>query len=112
MTARLALLGHPVAHSRSPAMMAAAFRALALDATYEARDTPPGTLDAALAALWDEGFVGANVTVPWKAAVRASLRAVDAVADRCGAVNTLVRSTDGFVGTNTDVAGFTRAVLD
>jgi shikimate dehydrogenase len=112
VTARLALLGHPVAHSRSPAMMTAAFRALGLDATYEARDTPPGALDAALAALWDEGFVGANVTAPWKSAVRASLRSVDAVGGRCGAVNTLVRAADGFAGTSTDVAGFTRAVLD
>ena len=46
MTARVALLGHPVAHSRSPAMMAAAFGALGIEACYELRDTPPGTLDA------------------------------------------------------------------
>ncbi len=110
MTARLALLGHPVAHSRSPAMMAAAFRARGIDATYELRDTPSGTLDATLAALWDDGFVGANVTVPWKAEVRARLAVVDEAAARCGAVNTLVRGAAGFEGTNTDVAGFTRAL--
>ena len=110
MTARLALLGHPVAHSRSPAMMTAAFRALGLDASYEALDTPPGTLDATLASLWSDGYLGANVTLPWKSAVRAALGSVDEIAERCGAVNTLLRGEHGFRGTNTDVPGFTRAV--
>jgi shikimate dehydrogenase len=112
VTVRLALIGHPVGHSRSPAMMAAAFGARGLDARYEALDTPPGALDRTLAALWDGGFAGANVTVPWKAAVRAAVRSIDHVAARCGAVNTLVRAADGFHGTNTDVVGFARAVRD
>ena len=110
MTERLALVGHPVGHSRSPAMMAAAFRALDLDARYELRDTPPGALGATLASLWADGYLGANVTVPWKAAARALVGEVDALAERCGAVNTLVRAPGGFVGTNTDVAGFARAL--
>jgi len=112
VTARLALLGHPVAHSRSPAMMTAAFRALGLDASYEALDTPPGTLDATLASLWSDGYLGANVTLPWKSAVRAALGSVDELALRCGAVNTLVRTDTGFVGTNTDAPGFARAVIE
>ena len=112
MTARLALVGHPVAHSRSPAMMNAAFRALGLDAIYERRDTPPGALDATLAALWDDGYLGVNITVPWKAAVRVAVQSVDEIAERCGAVNTLTRAPDGFHGTNTDVPGFARAVLE
>lgn len=112
MTARLALLGHPVAHSRSPAMMEAALRARGIDGSYELRDTPAGSLDAALAALWDEGFAGANVTVPWKAEVRARLTDVDEAAERCGAVNTLVRGPRGFRGCNTDVEGFARALAE
>jgi exodeoxyribonuclease VII large subunit len=112
VTARIALIGHPVAHSRSPDMMAAAFRALGLDATYERRDTPPGSLDATLAALWDDGYLGANVTVPWKAAVRDALASVDELARRCGAVNTLVRAANGFHGINTDAPGFTRALAE
>ena len=93
-------------------MMNAAFRALGLDAVYERRDTPPGALAATLAALWDEGYLGANVTVPWKSAVRVAVRSVDEIAERCGAVNTLTRAPQGFHGTNTDVPGFTRAVLE
>lgn len=112
MTARLALLGHPVAHSRSPAMMTAAFRALGLDASYEALDTPPGTLHAALSSLWSGGYLGANVTLPWKSAVRDALGSVDELALRCGAVNTLIRIEAGFVGTNTDAPGFARSVLE
>ena len=112
MTARLALIGHPVAHSRSPDMMTAAFGALGLDAAYERRDTPPGSLDATLAALWDDGYLGANVTVPWKAAVRDALASVDELARRCGAVNTLVRAGNGFHGINTDAPGFTRALAE
>lgn len=112
MTARLALVGHPVVHSRSPDMMTAAFRALGLDAAYERRDTPPGALDATLAALWDDGYLGANVTVPWKAAVRGALGSVDELARRCGAVNTLVRAGSGFHGINTDAPGFTRALAE
>lgn len=112
MTARLALVGHPVAHSRSPAMMAAAFRARGIDATYALRDTPPGTLGETLRGLWSEGYVGANVTVPWKAEVFARLTEVDEAARRCGAVNTLVRAATGFEGANTDVAGFTRALAE
>jgi len=112
VTARLALIGHPVAHSRSPDMMTAAFRALGLDAAYERRDTPPGALDATLAALWDDGYLGANVTVPWKASVRDALASVDELARRCGAVNTLVRAADGFHGINTDAPGFTRALAE
>jgi shikimate dehydrogenase len=112
VTARLALIGHPVAHSRSPAMMTAAFRALGLDASYEPMDTPPGSLDATLAALWNDGYLGANVTLPWKSAVLSALASADELARRCGAVNTLVRTVDGFVGTNTDAPGFARALLE
>ena len=112
MTARLALIGHPVAHSRSPAMMTAAFRALGLDASYEPMDTPPGSLDATLAALWNDGYLGANVTLPWKSAVLSALGSADEIARRCGAVNTLVRTDDGFVGTNTDAPGFARALVE
>ena len=65
-TRLVALLGHPVAHSRSPAMMSAAFRALGLDAVYLARDVPPGALGDAVRGLRALGFTGANVTIPHK----------------------------------------------
>src|SRR5579885_2269091 len=67
VTARVALLGHPVAHSLSPRMQNAAFAAAGLDWAYEARDVED--VVAAVRALRDEGFAGANVTIPHKQAV-------------------------------------------
>src|SRR5207342_2701741 len=68
--ARLAVLGHPVAHSRSPAMHAAALAELGLSAewTYEAIDVAPGEFEAMVRGMAEQGFAGANVTVPHKGA--------------------------------------------
>lgn len=110
MTARLALLGHPVAHTRSPAMMSAAIAAAGLDARYDALDVPPDALADTVASLWRGGALGANVTTPHKVAMRAHLAGLDASAREVGAVNTLARGADGFVGVNTDVAGFVDAL--
>jgi shikimate dehydrogenase len=65
---RLAVLGHPVAHSRSPAMQNAALAELGLadEWSYEAIDVAPDDLADRIAAMEGEGFAGANVTVPHK----------------------------------------------
>ena len=67
---RLGVLGHPVAHSRSPAMQNAALEALGLgdEWSYEAIDVRPEDFAAEVRALPAEGFVGANVTIPHKEA--------------------------------------------
>ncbi|MGA1078510.1 MAG: hypothetical protein ACO3VG_06020 [Nitriliruptoraceae bacterium] len=65
----LVLLGHPVAHSRSPAIHTAALGTMGVDLRYRALDVPPAALDEALALLDDAGVRGANVTVPHKLAV-------------------------------------------
>lgn len=109
----LGLLGHPVAHSRSPAMMRAALAALGLDGVYAAFDVAPADLDAGLDGLWALGFRGANVTAPHKAAVAARLGArVTPEAARTGAVNTLLRAPGGWLGHNTDVEGLALALRD
>lgn len=110
MNQRFAILGHPVAHSLSPAMHAAAFRALGLDATYEARDVAPGALSDALRALLAEGFRGANITIPHKETVLALLDDVEPVARAIGAVNTLILEGTHLRGTNTDARGLARAL--
>ena len=71
---RLAVLGHPVAHSRSPAMQNAALAELGLGGewSYEAIDVAPDGFEARVRAMPGEGFVGANVTVPHKGAALAS----------------------------------------
>ncbi|TME90258.1 MAG: shikimate dehydrogenase [Chloroflexi bacterium] len=104
------LLGHPVAHSLSPAMHNAAFMALGLPHRYEARDVEPHRLGDVVDALRSDDVLGANVTIPHK---EAALRLVDelaAEARRIGAVNTIVRRASRLVGDNTDGYGFAQAL--
>ncbi|MEM6783385.1 MAG: shikimate dehydrogenase [Bacteroidota bacterium] len=105
---RLALLlGDPVAHSRSPAIHNAAFRALGIDAVYLASRVAPDDLGDAVAGLRALGVLGANVTIPHKQAILPHLDALTPVAEAIGAVNTVVPQPDGtLLGTNTDAAGF------
>src|SRR5690348_1515824 len=107
---RVGLIGHPVAHSRSPAMQQAAFDALGLAARYEFWDTPPEALAGRMALLREPGVLGANVTIPYKLAAIPFLDDLSWEARRvAGAVNTVVRyDTAGgvrLVGYNTDVTG-------
>jgi shikimate dehydrogenase len=107
---RLVLLGHPVAHSLSPAFQNAALRTAAIPLRYEALDVPPAALEAVLDALVDERAAG-NATVPHKEAVFARCERRTAVAARVGAVNTFWCALDGTLwGDNTDVAGVDAAV--
>ncbi len=106
---RLALLGHPVAHSRSPAMMRAALDALDLQGVYVPFDVTPDRLGAAVDGLLALGFDGANVTLPHKTAVMAHAR-TDPSTRLVGAVNTLVRHGDRFLAHNTDVEGLLAAM--
>lgn len=103
---RFAVLGHPVAHSLSPAMHRAAFRALGLPHEYEAIDVVD---KAALRDRLDEirrgRLAGANVTVPHKVAVMAMVDEVDRTASEVGAANTIAREGNRLVAYNTDVSG-------
>ncbi len=109
---RLAVIGHPIAHSRSPAIHNAAFDALGMAAewTYEAIDLGPDQLVERVRALPDDGFVGANVTVPHK---RAALALADEASDTAaaiGAANTLSFTPGLIVADNTDAPGLLAAL--
>jgi shikimate dehydrogenase len=101
-TALYGVLGHPIAHSRSPAMQNAAFAHHGLDAVYVALPVEPDALDAALRGAHALGFDGLNVTVPHKAAAARACARVDPTAAAIGAVNTLRRIASGWEGFNTD----------
>lgn len=109
-TGLVAVLGHPVVHSLSPRMHNAAFRAQGVDLVYLAFDVHPDSLRQAVEGLRAVGFRGANVTVPHKEEVFPLLDAVDPLAARLGAVNTIVNDHGSLVGYNTDVAGFMAAL--
>ena len=110
MTATIALLGHPVAHSLSPRFQQAALDALGIDARYEAWDTSDADLRVAVERLRSGGMLGANVTVPHKVAVAGLVDRPDPLAELAGAVNTIVRRDGLLYATNTDVAGVLRAI--
>jgi shikimate dehydrogenase len=112
VTSVIALLGHPVAHSISPRFQQAAIDAVGLDARYEAWDTTPADLFTAVERLRSGDLLGANVTVPHKVAVLPLVDRPDPVAERTGAVNTVVRKDGLLYGTNTDVRGVLRALED
>lgn len=109
----LAVIGHPVAHSRSPAMQTAALTALGLagEWTYGAIDLAPGEFEAEVAALAAEGeYRGVNVTIPHKEAALAVADEVDPVAREIGAANTLAFADGVISAFNTDAPGLRRAL--
>ncbi len=108
---RLGLLGHPIAHSRSPALHGAALRSAGLVGSYDLFDVSSEQLTQPVAALRRGELHGLNVTVPHKQAIVTLCDRTVAEASLLGAVNTLTRSTDGhIVGHNTDVLGLAAAV--
>ncbi|MEZ4265001.1 MAG: shikimate dehydrogenase [Myxococcota bacterium] len=108
---RLGLLGHPVAHSVSPAMHEAALRAANLSGSYSLFDVLPGALGAMLERLRTGELHGLNVTVPHKGEVAGLCDRLAPEAALAGAVNTLVRAADGRIeGHNTDIAGLASAL--
>jgi shikimate dehydrogenase len=109
---RLAVLGHPVSHSRSPAMQTAALDALGLGGewSYEAIDLAPDDFAERTRALPKEGFVGANVTIPHKEAALATADEASDAAREIGAANTLSFAKGAIHAENTDATGLLAAL--
>lgn len=111
---RLAVLGQPISHSRSPAMHTAALAELGLgdEWSYEAIEVSPEELEARLRAMPGEGFVGANVTVPHKAAALRIADEATPAARAIGAANTLSFEDGRIAAENTDAPGLLEALPD
>jgi shikimate dehydrogenase len=109
---RLAVLGHPIAHSRSPAIHNAAFAALGVanEWSYEAIDVTSAEFPERVGALASEGFVGANVTVPHKHAALALADTASDPAGEIGSANTLSFQRGVIAADNTDAPGFLAAL--
>jgi shikimate dehydrogenase len=107
---RVGLIGHPIAHSLSPAVHDAAFAHYGRAERYELWDTEASQLESRVRSLRGEDFLGANVTVPHKQAVMPYLDGLDELAEQTGAVNTIVNERGRLAGYNTDVAGFEQAL--
>lgn len=102
---RLAVIGHPVAHSLSPVMQDAALAAASIPGSYVAIDVDAENL-ATTIGEFTHTLDGFNVTIPHKAAVMPLLDGLDAFAASIGAVNTVVRCGPKLFGYNTDRDGF------
>jgi shikimate dehydrogenase len=109
---RLAVLGHPVSHSRSPAMQTAALEALGLgrEWSYEAVDVEPERFEARVRELPGEGYVGVNVTIPHKEAAVAVADKASGAAQEIGAANTLSFREGRIEAENTDASGLLAAL--
>jgi shikimate dehydrogenase len=109
---RLAVIGFPVGHSRSPAMQNAALAELGLGEEwhYEAIEVAPDRFEERVRAMPREGFVGANVTVPHKSAALALADELSETAREIGAANTLSFEDGEVRADNTDAEGFLRAL--
>lgn len=105
-TRRAAIIGHPVAHSRSPLIHGYWLSQHGIDGEYGRLDVAPEAIEAFLADFAASGLVGANVTVPHKEAAFRAARERDPVAQALGAVNTLWLENGTLYGANTDVHGF------
>lgn len=109
---RLAVVGHPVAHSLSPAMHRAAFVALGIadEWSYEAIDLTPEGFAAGIAGLRERGFAGANVTIPHKRAAYEIADERSAAVAAIGAANTLSFAGGSIRADNTDASGLIAAL--
>ncbi|MCC6620793.1 MAG: shikimate dehydrogenase [Deltaproteobacteria bacterium] len=108
---RLGLVGHPVAHSRSPDIHRAALAATGLAGAYELFDAPSVVdLEARLAELRAGALDGLNVTLPHKRDAALRCDTLEGDASTLGVANTLVVRQGRLVGHNTDAEGLARAI--
>jgi hypothetical protein len=110
---KLAVLGQPVSHSRSPAMQNAALAELGLapEWSYEAIEVAPAEFEGLVAELARGGdFAGVNVTLPHKLAALALADDASPAARAIGAANTLSFQSGGIAAENTDAWGFLEAL--
>ncbi|MBV8912801.1 MAG: shikimate dehydrogenase [Acetobacteraceae bacterium] len=103
---RAFILGHPIAHSRSPMLHGYWLRTLAIEGSYEPIDMPPERLGDFFATMQAQAFVGGNITVPNKVAAMPFMDRLEDEARVIGAVNTVWVENGALVGGNTDAAGF------
>ncbi len=104
------LIGNPVEHTKSPVIHNTLAKMLGQDLTYVPFLVQQGELEAAIVGAKALNLLGMNVTVPYKSDVIPFLKEIDPLAEKIGAVNTLVQVEGGYKGYNTDMPGLLRAM--
>jgi shikimate dehydrogenase len=106
------LIGNPVGHSISPLIHNTLAELCGIDMVYTTFNVENEAVYMAVKGAFALNIQGLNVTVPHKQAVMESLSEIDPLAKAIGAVNTLVRTGDGYKGYNTDIIGLWRELCD
>jgi shikimate dehydrogenase len=102
------IVGYPVAHSLSPLIQNSALSAKRVNAVYLAFETKD--IAGCLKGMKSLGIKGLSVTIPYKSTVLTLLDEIDALAEKIGAVNTIVNDNGRLTGYNTDAIGALRAL--
>ena len=105
------LIGNPVEHTLSPVIHNTLAELTDQKLCYVPLHVEQGLLGDAVRGAYALNFLGANVTVPYKSEVIPFLKDIDPLAEKIGAVNTLVRMENGYKGYNTDMPGLYRAMV-
>ncbi len=106
------LIGNPVEHSISPLIHNSLAEFENIDMAYGTFRVNQGEVKKAVDGAFALNILGMNVTVPHKQEVIAALSDIDPLAEAIGAVNTLVRTENGYKGYNTDILGLERELSD
>ena len=110
--ARLAVIGDPIAHSRSPQRHNPALTARGMNAQYIRVHVPPGSVAEALRLFARHGFLGVNCTIPHKFEALEAVDVLDPLAKTLGAVNTVAIREGRLHGYNSDGPGFLASVRE
>ena len=106
------LIGNPVGHTLSPLIHNTLAKFLGHNLVYVPFQVEHGAVQCAVDGAYGLNVLGLNVTVPYKGKVMEKLIQIDGLAEKIGAVNTLVRCGNGFKGYNTDMPGLHRALIN
>jgi shikimate dehydrogenase len=106
------IIGDPIEHTMSPVMHNAAFDRLGLDYVYLPFRVTAKELERAVEGARALNIRGLNVTIPHKVAIIPFLDKLDPLAEKIGAINTIVNDDGVLIGYNTDATGFLQALLE
>lgn len=106
------LIGNPVSHSISPLIHNCLAEKENIDLAYVSFEVQKDKVEQAVKGAYELNILGLNVTVPYKNEVLQSLVDIDPLAEKIGAVNTLVRTNGGYKGYNTDILGLHRELVE
>jgi len=111
MTDKYAVIGNPIAHSKSPLIHEAFAKQTGQDISYERILAPLDGFEATVRDLIAKGYQGANVTVPFKFEAFKLCEELSPLAKAAGAVNTMVLGGEKVQGANTDGAGLVTDIV-